>query len=84
LVHNKAKINQIRTNDDFGFKPKRQSQNSHMKPGHVYDKKIIDALTKKYNWSRDKRQKFHEHIDSLKGQGETLSWKELDELARDF
>jgi hypothetical protein len=84
LVHNKAMKNRLASDDDFGFTPKRQSQNKNMDPKHVWDKKTMDSLARKYGWSKDKRQKFHQYIDGLKEKGETLSWNELDELARDF
>jgi hypothetical protein len=89
-VDKKVPVNKVRqrTDDNYGSDiynvQKRQGQNSNMRPGHVLDKKTIDALEKKYNWNKDKRQEFHRYIDSLKERGETLSWKELDDLARDF
>jgi hypothetical protein len=83
LVHNKAMKNKLAA-DDFGFQPKRQTQNNNMKPGHVFDKKTMDALENKYNWSKQKRQEFHLYIRKLKARGEVLTWDVLDELARDF
>jgi hypothetical protein len=83
LVHNKAMKNKL-ADDDFGFRPKRESQNSKMKSGHINDKPTIDAIQNKYNLSDYQMEKFHLKIAEMKSKGETLPWKELERIAKEI
>jgi formiminotetrahydrofolate cyclodeaminase len=83
LVHNKAMKNKY-DDEGFGYKFKRDTKNSRMKPGHDKDNPTIDAIVNKHKMSEDERQAFHRYIQNKKGRGETLPWKELDKLAKEF
>jgi hypothetical protein len=85
LVHNaEYRKNHNRDLSEEDAPIPRKVKPDSMKPGHIMDKKTMDAIEKKYGRSDDKRQAFHEYINGMKGRGETLSWAELNALARDF